>query len=137
MMPAFDVEDTIPGDRSRKSFGKLYFNHITVNKLCFRNFPLGNFKHLLRLVNSDYAETFLNYMFRDGISGTASQVENTGSCRQTFKNSIYVAENSVDIRLASYVGVPLLRDMVIGIVGHSDGDDADILIWRLVQNREQ
>ena len=86
MMFSFDVENRIPSDGSPKSISKLYINHIAMNKLCFGNYLLRNFKHLLRLVNASYTKAFFNDVFGNRVAGTTAQIKNFGSWLQAFKN---------------------------------------------------
>jgi len=79
MMLTFYVENRIPNDGGSKSIGKLYINHIAVNKLCFGNYSPGNFQHLLRLVHANYQQTFFNDVFGNRIAGATAQIKNFGS----------------------------------------------------------
>src|SRR5947209_4272170 len=115
MVFTFNVEDRVPCDGSQKLFIEFYLNHIGVNEICFRHFALGNFKHLLRLVNTNYAKAFLNQVSGNEIAGSTTQIKNFTSSRQALKNLINVTQNSIYISFAPNVRVPTLRYVVVRI----------------------
>ena len=116
MMLTFDVENGIPGDGGGEACSQRQINHIAVNELSVGNYLPGNFQHLLRLINGRETKTLIHDVPGNRCAGATTQIKNPGSWWQAFKHQVDITQDSVYVGLPSKVGMPLLGDMIVGIL---------------------
>src|SRR5258705_9721536 len=111
-----NMKSGVPRNYCCEFFVELDLKHVAVNELALRHFAMSYLQHLLRLIHTNKLKASLNNVSGYRIAGTATQVQYSRARRQTLQNPVNVTQNPIDIILSAKILVPLVRDVVVGVL---------------------